>query len=167
MLRRTLFTVRYAAPVTESFVFPVNGTPPADFTPSSIADLMPQAVFDSIEVWMAENFGYLLQCARAGVQPARGRVSTLVITQDMLFPQARGVVWKCTPAGLTPADFAELPFVQLRTAFLAEALADYPDRQLVSFLVFGSSTQSEATGKCSLSTTLPFFSVFRLAAGKH
>jgi hypothetical protein len=145
-LRLALFTPSYAAPATSPHVYPVNGTPPADFKPRTIADLMPPTVFAAIDDWVLGHFPYLVQCAAEETAPDRGRVRPLVITQDMLLPEARGVVWKVTPQGLFPADFSELPHVQLRTKFLAEALEDYPDQQLVSFLTYGCSTQSEAAG---------------------
>jgi hypothetical protein len=96
---------------------------------------------------------------------------------------------------LFPADFNEQPFVLWCTAFLAEALADYPDRELVSFVTQGSATKSDAAGltmvlgphlvsladgfgqvdaniaamirdgKYSISASLPYFPFFALPQG--
>jgi hypothetical protein len=194
-LRRMPFSGQYVAPATPSYVFPVNGTPPPDFHPPSVRELMPPAVFALIEAWVDEVLAYLQQCRAGVVAPQRGRIRTLVITQEMLYPQARGVVWKSTADGLIPADFDDQPFVQFNTNFLAAALADYPDQELVSFITRGSATKTDEAGltavfgppllslavgfpvveagivsmvearKYALSTLLPYFPFFAVPQG--
>jgi len=145
-LRSALLSARYQAPTTAPYVYPTNGIPPPSFKPTGYADLMPPDTFALITAWSAAHLPYLLECARAGSTPLRGRIPTLVITQDMLYAPARGVVWQMSAAGLIPADFNALPHVLWNTEFLATALAEYPDQELVSFVTRGAATKSEAAG---------------------
>ena len=58
-------------------------------------------------------------------------------------------MWQYCPARsrYVPADFSARPrYTQWDTAFLAEALADNPNQLLVSCLVHGSTTCSDASG---------------------
>ena len=98
---------------------------------------------------MARKMVFVMDCRARGVEAKRGRVDTLVVTQEGFRPAARGVVWQYCPARnrYVPADFSARPrYTQWDTAFLAEALADYPNQLLVSRLVNGSTTRSDASG---------------------
>ena len=92
---------------------------------------------------MARKMVFVMDCRARGVEAKRGRVDTLVITQEGFRPAARGVVWQYCPARnrYVPADFSARPrYTQWDTAFLAEALADYPNQLLVSSVFNGSTT---------------------------
>jgi hypothetical protein len=99
-----------------------------------------------IDDWFRRHWPYLADCVRRGVEPERNRVEVLVITQEMWHPLARGVVWERTAAGFEPADFNATPFKQFNTDYLAQALAVYPDQELVSLVTKGAVTFSDAVG---------------------
>jgi hypothetical protein len=133
-------------PCTEAYTFPVNGIPPPGFKPKSFRDLMPAACYEQIGEWTRRNLRYLLQCREGNTAAVRGRVEVFVITQEMLFPAARGVVWHNRGDCLVPADFESLPYILWNRAFFKKELSEYPDQELASFIEFGSACKTDDVG---------------------
>ena len=105
------FTPRHCPPTTPPITYATNGSPPAGFAPTCEADLLEPAALAQYEAWVERNMVYVMDCRTRGVAAQRGRVDTLVITQEHFKPAARGVVWEYCPASgrYVPADFGAPP----------------------------------------------------------
>ena len=142
-LRLQRFSPRYAAPHTEPYAFPANGIPPPSFQPTCTADLFAPEAWDRVVAWYARHWSYLLACWRDGAEARRGDIPTLVLTQLDLQPPARGVVWDTSGPVPVPVNFEAPLMSHLDTAFLAAALRDYADQELVSFVTKGAASKTQ------------------------
>lgn len=67
----------------------------------------------------------------------------VALGQDAIRPEYRGVVWDCRGDRPRVADFHEHIETHLNLDYLREALSDYPDQELLSFLVLGVRSKTD------------------------
>ena len=116
--------------------------PPSGFTPTSLCDLISNQAQQQIKDWVLQQLQFLLDIEANG--PAARRTSNvpLALGQDAFAEQARGIVWdlrQLEQGIIVPVDFEfEAPIASyLDLEYLHEQLLDWPDQELVSFLVEG------------------------------
>jgi hypothetical protein len=140
------FVPRVTPAVTPPYVFPRNGVPPPGFAPQSVADLLEPEGHARLCAWENDHWPYLVDCLRRGTAAERRANDTCVIPQSMFRPEARGVVWDTTGPHPVPADFDAPIHSGWNRALLAQLLADYPDKELLSLVQFGAAGKSDAVG---------------------
>ena len=141
-----LFVPRVQAPNTMPFKYPTNPSPPVDFAPRSIADLLEPAAHILLDDWLRRVFPFIVSCLRYGPQAERHASDTLVIPQSMFTPEARGIIWDLRGQTPVPACFHQPITSHLNLTSLTKLLADYPDQELLSFMQFGTASKSSAAG---------------------
>ena len=137
-------TARYVPPVTKPYVYPSNRAPPAWFLPQSTADLWQPVSWARRTAWVHRHWPYILACSVWGADAVRGSIPTEVFTTKDLAPGARGVIWDCRSSKPVPLDFDKPIDSHLHTTFLDEALREYPDQELRSFMTKGVATKTDA-----------------------
>jgi hypothetical protein len=105
-----------------------------------------------VVAWEAKQWSYLADCARHGPAARRKHNGPLIIPVSSFDPRAchegRATIWDlrghAPGALLKPMDFDQPIRTKFDTAFLARALGEYPDRELVTFLVCGVALKTES-----------------------
>lgn len=140
---------------TPTLPVPMAVQPSPAYRPLSFADILVPDALSLIVDWLRVEHSNMLAIAAFG--PSVRRVpnavrslglgmavephGSLVIGQDQFLPLARGVVWDCRgfSSGLpaVPMDFSVAPSSDLNDVFIREALLDWPDQELVGFLING------------------------------
>jgi len=145
-LRRTLLTPRYEAPETDPYKYPVNEGWMGGVLPISVEDLFLPKSWQRALAWFKAHWPFLRACETEGVEATRGVVPTFVFTQDDIKPRFQGRVWDCRSGAPVPADFsAEIKSPWHRKP-LGALLADYPDKELLSFVTRGTASKTESLG---------------------
>jgi hypothetical protein len=148
------FTNR-SSPVHTSRLEPAKQLRTTSYRPTSYHDiLMPEAI-DAIHAWLHVEKSNMIAIAKYGPNVRRTRNAlkmfgfgeavekhdTLVIGQDQFLEPARGIIWDCRGfehgRSAVPMDFSSAPNSDLDNDFILEALASWPDQELVGFLVNG------------------------------
>lgn len=109
--------------------------------PRRAADLMPASTWRRVERWIQAALLDLICIRDHGEQCERKRPGVLVIGQSELHPWARGTVWDFRNASSEcgkPLDFHAPLQHTLNVEYLQKRLHDYPNQQLLSFLVQGA-----------------------------
>ena len=104
------------------------------------ADLMPARVWRRVERWLHRTLVDLVCIRDHGPQCERSRPGVLVIGQLELHEEARGRVWdfRLSPAECAvPLDYHAPLEHTLSIDYLQERLADYPNQELLGFIVEG------------------------------
>lgn len=113
---------------------------PEGFRPTGITDLLEAWAILMIWNWVYTQLEYLAEVSELGVRAIRKSNKALALGQDAFKPQARGIVWdlrKLEEGIITPVDFEAPIESHLNLELLREELADWPDQELVSFLLEG------------------------------
>ena len=88
-----------------------------------------------------------------GVDCERQRPSTLVISQQELYPWARGIVWDFRQSPLRcaePLNYSAPLKPTLNAAFFARELADYPNQRILGMIEKGVIYQADVELQSSL-----------------
>lgn len=104
------------------------------------ADLMPRITWRRVEGWLHRTLDDLICIRDNGTECERRRPSVLVVGQSELHPWARGIIWDlraCPAACATPLDFHEPLEHTLNVTYFKQRLANYPNQELLSFIVEG------------------------------
>lgn len=120
---------------------PRQFTGEVEHCPRRAADLMPEATWRRVERWLQRSLDDLICIRDFGEACERQRPSVLVIGQSELHPWARGIIWdfRSAHSGCAKAlDFHAPLQHTLNVEYLTRRLAEYPNQQLVSFLVHGA-----------------------------
>jgi len=90
--------------------------------------------------WLLEQMRYLADIEAHGNKAQRRSNAPLALGQDMFTPQARGIVWdlrRLSEGIIEPVDFAAPLQSHLNLDLLGVELQDWPDQELLSFLLEG------------------------------
>ena len=118
----------------------VQITPPADFNPKALTDLLSAEGLALMTAWLLEQMRHLADIEANGSKAQRRCNDPLALGQDMFKPEARGIVWdlrKLDEGIIEPVDFDALIKSHLNLDLLREELQDWPDQELPSFLLEG------------------------------
>ena len=127
-------------PVTKWLPRAVQNTPPADFTPKCLTDLLSAEGLELMSQWLLEQMRYLSDIEANGSKAQRRCNDPLALGQDMFKPEARGIVWdlrRLDEGIIVPVDFDAPIESHLNLELLREELKDWPDQELLSFLLEG------------------------------
>ena len=114
--------------------------PPSDFTPTSLGDLITEQAQQQIKDWVLQQLQFLLDIEANGSAARRTSNVPLALGQDAFVPAARGIVWdlrQLEQGIIVPVDFEAPISSHLDLEYLHEQLLEWPDQELVSFLVEG------------------------------
>ena len=146
-LRLTRLAEPYAAPPTPAYVYPTNPAPAPGFEPLCEADIIGAEAWLRVVQWESQQWNFIVDCARLG-PAARRRLKPLVITAASFDPRGRGTIWDLRDhrpgQPILPLDFDQPIRTRFDTNFLAHALSEYPDRELVSFVCHGVALKTES-----------------------
>ncbi|MGA0134817.1 MAG: hypothetical protein ACO3ND_10740, partial [Opitutales bacterium] len=127
--------------------YPINPTPAPGFEPRCEADIIGAEAWLRVVEWESQQWKYVVDCARLG-PAARRRLKPLVIPAASFDQRGRGTIWDLRDhrpgQPILPLDFDQPIRTRFDTSFLAQALADYPDRELVSFVCRGVALKTES-----------------------
>ena len=148
----TPFTPAYEAPVTEWLHRPrKQRQPPDGFMPKSINDLLlPEglSLLRQLQGQSLKNHAYL----KKGQRPPRTEDTPIIIGEDMVKPEARGIVWDLRPVlsptgsmvqTARPLDLTAPMTTHLNTELLKTELKEFPDQEVLSMLVEGAQLKAE------------------------
>ena len=139
-LHSLAFPVPCPPPTTLWLPRAVQPAPPLDFRPQLLGDLLTEWAIRRINKWMTTQLEFLIEIEQVGAAAIRRSNEPLALGQDAFKPQARGIVWdlrRMAEGIIVPVDFDEPVSSHLDLNYLAEALADWPDQELLSFLLDG------------------------------
>ena len=117
--------------------------PPSDFTPTSLGDLITEQAQQQIKDWVLQQLQFLLDNVDIEANGSAARRTSnvpLALGQDAFVPAARGIAWdlrQLEQGIVVPVDFEAPISSHLDLEYLHEQLLDWPDQELVSFLVEG------------------------------
>ena len=89
---------------------------------------------------MLRQLKFLLDIEGNGTNARRTSNVPLALGQDAFHEQSQGIIWdlrRLDEGIIVPVDFSAPIFSHLDLEYLREQLADWPDQELVSFLVEG------------------------------
>ena len=133
-------------PVTEWLPRSVQKAPPADFTPNCLTDLLSAEGLALMTQWLLEQLRYPADIEAHGSKARRRCNDPLALGQDMFKPEARGIVWdlrRLDEGIIVPVDFDAPIESHLNLELLREELLDWPDQELLSFLLKGVRYKAE------------------------
>ncbi len=118
---------------------------PPDFKPKCLSDLVGAEGMRRLREWSQKATQDLIRMREFGAAAGRKHKEVLVLSQEDLVPQARGVYWDLRGARegrVVPLDFAAPLETHLNLDYLkvlceGGVLTDYPDQQLISQLLLG------------------------------
>jgi len=124
---------------------PQQMKPPSNFKPKSLSDLVGSEGMLKLKVWTQKAMTDLIRMKELGAAAGRKHREVLVLSQEELVPQARGIYWDLRRAEegvVVPLDFTEPLKTHLNLGYLKSLckdghLKDYPDQQLISQLLLG------------------------------
>ena len=140
-LEAVRFSDRCQPPVT----LPLSRLPPQQpvpgFTPTSLRDIFKDEVLDDlIPTWLRAMLHDLRNYRLHGPAATRTCNKPLVVGQDLFQPQARGKVWdlrKLSQGVITLLDYDAPISTILNLDYIQAELFDFPDQEIVSFLLEG------------------------------
>ena len=127
----------------------------SSYRPRAYHDILDKDAIEAIQVWLHVERSNMVAIAQFGpsVRKIKNAVKklrfgqavephdTLVIGQDQFLEPARGIIWDCRGFehghSAVPMDFNAAPNSDLNNDFILEALAPWPDQEMVGFLVDG------------------------------
>ena len=127
-------------PVTTWLPRKVQPTPPPGFKPKVLADILTDAAIQLLEQWLLQQMLYLSDIEINGSSAKRTTNEPLALGLDMFRPEARGIVWdlrRMDQGIIEPVDFEAPLQSHLNLNQLREELSDWPDQELLSFLLLG------------------------------
>jgi len=135
------FCERCIPPITDSLPRQPNQVAPTGFHPTSLRDLLEDVVLDElIPAWCEAQLRDLASYRLQGPAADRTHNRVLAIGQDMFKPHARGIIWdlrRMEEGIIEPLDFSKPIDTHLNLRFLRKHLSDFPDQELLSFLLEG------------------------------
>ena len=114
--------------------------PPRGFKPKVLTDLLLPWALKMISDWVTQQLLFLMDIAENGSNAVRTSNQPLALGQDAFVPEARGIVWDLrwlADGVIFPVDFDEPIESHLNLELLRQLLSDWPDQELVSFLLEG------------------------------
>ena len=157
----------FADPRIETMRFSARGAPPSTlplppaplqpwpldgaglrFEPQAMEDLLePQAILE-IRAWVDDAVLDLLEMEENGSVERRRCARVLALGPDSFLPYARGTYWDLRDflrgsGPIKPLDLNEVKESHLNLPYFAEQLSDYPDQELLSFLLGGVSFKAD------------------------
>jgi site-specific DNA-cytosine methylase len=135
-------TVPEPCPVPHTTWLPLalQPLPPADFKPTKLEHLLLPWAIKDIETWMRQQMEFLHDIVEQGHNAERKSNEALALGEDAWQPAARGIVWDLRglkDGVIVPLDFQAPIQSHLNLGLLRADLADWPDQELLSFLVEG------------------------------
>ena len=123
--------------------------PRTSWRPRGIKDILKPAVIKKIIAWLREQAGDLRRLARLGPTARRQFRRSLVISQEEVLPEARGVAWDLRvrdPDGrFPPLDFEARLDTHLNLEFIAELAQTSPDKALFDALLHGITSRADVS----------------------
>ena len=121
--------------------------PRTSWRPRGIRDILkPEAIKKIIE-WLRDQAADLRRLARIGPTARRRFRRSLVISQEEVWPQARGVAWdlrvRDADGTFPPLDFEAKLDTHLNLEFIAELAQTSPDKALFDALLHGITFRAE------------------------
>ena len=113
---------------------------PVGFTPRRISDLLFPWAVAKISNWIMLQLQFLQDISSFGAKAVRQSNKPLALGQDAFQPVARGIVWdlrRLSEGVIVPVDFTTPIESHLNLQLLREELAEWPDQELVNFLLEG------------------------------
>ena len=142
-------------PTTTSRIVQAEQLRDTEYRPMSYADILSASALEAMFEWLKIEASNMAAIRKHGPQVRRVRGAfpkfgfgeavdphgVLVIGQDQFLEPARGIVWDCRPfeyGGVAiPMEFDAVPNLQIDPVTVARELADWPDQELVGFLLDG------------------------------
>jgi site-specific DNA-cytosine methylase len=118
----------------------IQPIPPEGFHPKVLADLLTSEAIKLMEDWLLQQMLYLTDIEANGAAARRTTNKPLALGLDMFRPEARGIVWdlrRMDEGLIEPVDFEQPIQSHLNLQQLQEELSDWPDQELLSFLLLG------------------------------
>jgi len=119
---------------------PVPQPVPEGFSPKSINDLLTPEAIASILKWVKDRLVYLRNIELHGPAATHKSNVPLALGQSAFKLEARGIIWdlrRLNEGIIEPVDFTKAISSHLNLDLLATELAQYPDQELLSFLLQG------------------------------
>ena len=158
-LALTPFSPAYEAPTTEWLCRqPQTKQVPPHFKPSSIEDLLlPQglSLLRKLQRQALENH----QLLKKGHRIHHPADEAIVIGEDMIRPEARGIVWDLRPvknkdgepvSSARPLDLLAPMSTHLNTKLLRAELKDFPDQEVLSMLLEGAQLKADIPSQIAI-----------------
>lgn len=141
----------YEPPTTEWLPRKQQQSVNADFQPRGLHDLVAPAGRRKLDRWIECALQDLVRMKSMGRAAGRQFNEVCVLTQEDMYPEARGVFWDLREAdgsGVVPVDFQKPLETHLNLEYMRWQceqgyLQNYPDQELVSQLMLGVSYKDE------------------------
>ena len=140
-LQSVLFSDKTAPPITAPLARLPAQTPVPGFAPTTLRHILKDVVLDElIPTWLRAMLHDLRNYRLHGPEASRTCNWVLAVGQDLFHEQARGKVWdlrRLSEGVITLLDYDAPLDSKLNLDFIREQLQDFPDQELVSFLLEG------------------------------
>ncbi|MEM1044320.1 MAG: NADAR domain-containing protein [Bacteroidota bacterium] len=129
--------------------------PPAGFRPRGLPDLLTASGLRLLGAWCREHAEALERAWAGGDGTRIDFRKTLVLGQEYVVPEARGIVWDLRPdpdGFIHPLDFTNSPVSHLNLPYLIAELegVGWPDAELIGFLRDGAQFKADVGLDCVL-----------------
>ncbi|MEL6397446.1 MAG: hypothetical protein AAFQ71_15840, partial [Planctomycetota bacterium] len=130
-------------------------SPPEGFRPRGLADLLTPPGINLLTSWCTKHAEALERAWVGGDGTPIDFRERLVLGQEYVVPEARGIVWDLRPdddGWIHPLDFSQGPVSHLNLGYLISELeaVDWPDKELIGFLRDGAQFKADVHLDCVL-----------------